>query len=104
MSGWSTEKLQVETRIKRRGRKALFKEPGLDAHMIGANLYGGWLNVSLNVKQPIPIIFFHHLVPRGYNPLEHRSLFFEDWFYDTDATFINFDIVWWIAGSSSFSL
>ena len=28
VAGWSTEKLQVETEIKRWGRKALFKEPG----------------------------------------------------------------------------
>ena len=41
MSGWSTEKLQVETRIKRRGRKALFKEPDLDAHFKGPG-YPSW--------------------------------------------------------------
>ena len=32
MSGWSAEKLQAESRIKRRGRKALLKEPDLHAH------------------------------------------------------------------------
>ena len=32
MSGWSAEKLQAESRIKRRGRKALLKGPDLHAH------------------------------------------------------------------------
>ena len=69
MSGWSAEKLQAESRIKRRGRKALLKGPDLHAHnmpceetfiwrVVAGHYKGGKMNY--NYKHIEYILLFKH--------------------------------------------
>ena len=50
MSGWSAEKLQAESRIKRRGRKALLKGPDLHAHNMPCEETFIWRVVAGHLK------------------------------------------------------